>query len=178
MGAGRGVTVAFQVGWVSSFKHKHTPRNRSRVEIEVVFEPPAARTSPTGASSPPPPLLLDATLAGCSSGKVSPHSCQDCAYLGLMIGHNRSTGGPLVTTFRQWNAETYWRPLDALDLPPLKHPPKLFPLMDSFTGDDDVGLWETGIAALAKLGFRGTAPYSIYATFVCRVCIGYVNIYV
>eukprot|EP01043_Picozoa_sp_COSAG02_P072768 COSAG02_NODE_13859_length_1338_cov_1.108152_1_plen_358_part_01 len=120
--------------------------NRTQVQIEVDFELLAPQLHP---------LLLKATLVGCSSEKISHHACQDCAYLGLMIGRNHSTNQPLVTTFRQWNAETYWRQLDEMELQPLKRPPELFPLMDSLAGDDDVDMWEEGIAALAKLGFRG-----------------------
>ena len=82
--------------------------DRTRVQIEVVFEPFV-----------PPPFATEATLAGCSSEKVSGHSRYDCAYLGLMIGHNHSTNQALVTTFRQWNAETYWRRLNEMNLPPL-----------------------------------------------------------
>ena len=116
--------------------------NRTRVAVEV--------TSHGGGD----PQTLEATLAGCvEAGTKSHHLCADCGYLGLMVGRNSSSGAPLVTTFRQWNAWRYWAALD--DLPPLDTPPQLFPLMDNFAADDDVDTLREGAAALARLGFRG-----------------------
>ena len=133
--------------------------NRSRVQLEITFAPEDAQAGGTV------PFVLDATLAGCTNGKAKGrHECADCAYLGLLIGRNTTTGEPMVTTFRQWNARTYWAVLDALQLEPLQLPPRIFPLMDELEGDDDVDMWSEGIEGMARLGFHGVVVGNVNLT--------------
>jgi hypothetical protein len=125
--------------------------NRTHVQLEVSFGAEEA----AAAAAPPPPLTLDAVVTGCTGRGPARYCNGGCAILGLMVGRNVTTAQPMVATFREYNARQYWAVLDRLDLAPLAHPPKLFPLMDNLAGDDDVGMWTEGIDALAKLGFHG-----------------------
>jgi hypothetical protein len=110
------------------------------------------------AQPPPPPLTgtiaLKYTSDLCTHGWRKEVPFQPCGgALGLMLGRDNTTGAPKVQTWRQLNAERYWPAMHSL--PSTIKSPKLFPIVDSFRGDDDVGTALDAIAAFSKMGYHG-----------------------
>jgi hypothetical protein len=77
-----------------------------------------------------------------------------CDDLGIVVGKQKSTGAPIVETFRGYNARKYWPKFQALPEP--KHRIKRFPIMDGFrTGDGDLQAQREALRAASKLGLHG-----------------------
>ena len=73
------------------------------------------------------------------------------AFVGLMLGRDNRTKAPLALTWREYNKLTYWPMLDQLPPPRV---PTLFPVVDIFLGDDDIGSTADAFDQLGKLGIN------------------------